>query len=74
MEIDIDWDEIENRLEIERYLDKERHGFGLISVLNEVPFERELNAVSRVKRDEDLKEVLSGGRSLTFEDPLAAQT
>ncbi|RKD97713.1 AAA domain-containing protein [Halopiger aswanensis] len=64
----IDWREIENRTTVGGYLNKKRRGFAATLLLNPVPYDRELEAIERVREREDLRALLTGGTAVTFGD------
>lgn len=70
----IDTREIDSWRSFRRYLQEERVGYGLIKLLNPLPFDRRAEAVDRVRADRDFREALTGNRSLTFTQPRAAQS
>ncbi|AEH37303.1 AAA domain-containing protein [Halopiger xanaduensis] len=64
----IDWREIENRTTVGGHLNKKRRGFAATLLLNPVPYDRELEAVKRVRERDDLRALLTGGTAVTFGD------
>ncbi|GAB3666022.1 AAA domain-containing protein [Halopiger thermotolerans] len=64
----IDWGEIENRTTVGGYLNKKRRGFAATLLLNPVPYDRELEAIERVRERDDLRALLTGGKPVTFGD------
>ncbi|MDY7082616.1 MAG: AAA domain-containing protein, partial [Halobacteria archaeon] len=58
----------------ERYLGKKRRGFGLVVLANLVPFEREKQAVDEVRKNDKLRDILTGNTEVTFGDSSKAET
>ena len=57
-----------------RFLREDRAGYGLVKLLNPLPFDRRAEAVEDVRRDRTFREVLTGQRPLTFTQPRAADS
>jgi len=57
-----------------RYLREDRVGYGLVKLLNPLPFDRRAEAVETVRRDRTFRAVLTGQRPLTFTQPRAADS
>jgi hypothetical protein len=66
----LDWGTVDESARVGTYLTGDRE-FGLSQLLNPVPFDRERDAVERL-RDDDVRAVLAGERSLTFSNDAAA--
>lgn len=66
----IDWHAIDDPSAVGTYLEGD-HEFGLSELLNPVPFDRELDAIEKLRGD-SFEEVLSGERPLTFSNEAAA--
>lgn len=64
----IDWNAIEDRTTVGGFLRKKRRGFALTLLLNPVPYDRELNAISRVRDRADHRALLTGEMAVTFGD------
>lgn len=69
-----DWKSLTNRGRLERYLAKDRVGFGLLKLLNPLPYDRRSDAIDRLRTDETFREVLAGQRPLTFTQPRVAES
>lgn len=59
---------------VRSYLRNKSQGYGLVGVLNPVPFNRERNAVDSLRADSSFGDVLTGAVPLTFTDSTAAQS
>ncbi len=57
-----------------RFLREDRAGYGLVKLLNPLPFDRRAQAIEDVRRDRTFREVLTGQRPLTFTRPRAADS
>ncbi len=57
-----------------RFLREERVGYGLVKLLNPLPFDRRAEAIEDVRRDRTFRAVLTGQRPLTFTQPRAADS
>ena len=64
----IDWSSIADRSAVGVFLGKKRRGFGVTQLLNPVPFERELEAIDRVRKRDDQRALLTGQTDVTFGD------
>ncbi|WP_408960439.1 AAA domain-containing protein [Natrinema sp. 74] len=64
----VDWNEIDDRTTVGGFLRKQRRGFALTLLLNPVPYDRELNAISRVRDRDDHRSLLTGETAVTFSD------
>ena len=69
-----DWTDIDGRSGVRRYLGEDRVGFGLVKLLNPLPYERRREAIERVREDDTFREVLTGQRALTFTQPRVAES
>jgi hypothetical protein len=65
---------VAHRGRLERYLKKDSVGFGLIKLLNPLPYDRRSDAIERVRNDDTFREVLAGQRPLTFTQPRVAES
>jgi len=74
VKVTIHWDDGADRRSVRSHLRRERVGFGLVKLLNPLPYDRRLNAIERLRKDETFRDVLTGGQALTFTSPLAAQS
>jgi hypothetical protein len=68
------WGDLTDRGVLERYLEKDRVGFGLLKLLNPLPYDRRSDAIDRLRTDETFREVLAGQRPLTFTQPRVAES
>ncbi|QCC61716.1 AAA domain-containing protein [Natrinema thermotolerans] len=64
----IDWYTIENRSAVGAFLRQKRRDFALTQLLNPVPYERELAAITRVRERDDQRALLTGDTAVTFGD------
>ncbi|RQH02547.1 AAA domain-containing protein [Natrarchaeobius oligotrophus] len=64
----IDWSAIEERTAVGGFLRKKRRGFALTALLNPVPYDRELNAIDRVRDRDEHRSFLTGATAVTFGD------
>ena len=64
----VDWFAIEDRSTVGSYLRQKRRGFALTLLLNPVPYERELEAITRVRERDPQRAILTGETPVTFGD------
>ena len=74
VDVRVDWANVDDPARVRRFLDEDRVGFGLVHLLNDVPFAREETAVDRLQADDRLEGALTGRRPIRFDDPVAAET
>lgn len=63
-----------NDVEVKSHLGHERSGFGLVSILNPVPFDREKSGVELVRDGTQFRDVFTGDTPLTFTNSAAADS
>lgn len=68
------WEQIDKIGVVRRYLAAERVGYGVIKLLNPLPYNRRKQAIERVRNKTTFREVLSGQRALTFTQPRTARS
>ncbi|ADB63149.1 Superfamily I DNA and RNA helicase and helicase subunits-like protein (plasmid) [Haloterrigena turkmenica DSM 5511] len=64
----VDWHAIEDRSTVGGYLRQKRRGFAMTLLLNPVPYDRELEAIARVRERDDHRALLTGETAVTFGD------
>jgi superfamily I DNA and/or RNA helicase len=74
VELKIDWNEATQRRGVQRYLSRDRVGFGVLKLLNPLPFERRREAIETLRKDRQFKKVLTGHEALTFTNPRVARS
>jgi hypothetical protein len=74
LSVAVDWDTLETRRSVVECLDQDQAGYGLTSLLNPVPFDREQEAVTTLRANDHAGELLTGHCDLTFGNSAAAQS
>jgi len=65
----IDWYEIDDRSTVGGFLRQKRRGFAITLLLNPVPYQRELNAIDRVRA-----KIIGVSENVAFAEPLVGET
>ena len=70
----VDWKDVTKRTAGHRLLDQSDSEFGIVSILNRVPFDREEKAVDVLRSKSNFRDILTGQADLTFGDESAAKS
>lgn len=66
--LSVDWEQVDAVSDVSSFLSTKRKGFGLVLLLNDVPYEREATAVRVLRQDQTFSSLMTGQIPVTFSD------
>lgn len=72
--LSVDWEQVDGVSDVSSFLTTKREGFGLVLLLNDVPYEREATAIRELREDQPFSALMTGQTSVTFSDTSALES
>lgn len=69
---EISWSGVDKRASVQRFLDRNLTGYGLVSLLNPIPLDRESEAIDTIQSNQRFRRLIAGRTDLTFGNRAAA--